>query len=109
MTTCILAVVAGNKEVGSGEEATISCVVSGLTAALGGVKWTNSGGVDVTDGSIAANHQVNAGNLDEGSQTTTLIVGATATTDTTYTCLITSEEWGKTDHDTTVSLGVFCK
>ena len=104
--TLFLAVVAQNKEVGSGEEATISCVVSGLTAALTGVNW-KADGVLVTDPSISSDYDMVAGALDVDSQTTTLKVKATASTDTTYTCVITAAEWAKTDFETSVSLGVF--
>ena len=109
MTTRILAVVAGNKEVGSGQGATISCVVSGLTVALDGVKWKNSAGDDVTTVTNSANYQVTAGDIDGDSQTTTLKVVETAATDTAYTCVITSDEWSLENDETAVLLGVFRK
>ena len=91
----------------AGQAATISCVVNGLTAALTDVKWKNANGILVTDASISANHEPLAGSLDGNSQTTTLKVLATTATDTTYTCVIASAEWAKTDVETAVSLGVF--
>ena len=109
MITHILAVAAGHKEAESGKAETIACVVSGLTAALNKVQWKTSGGVDVTDVSIAADYEFDPGELKVDTQTTTLKVLATAGTDTTYTCVITSNEWALTDKETSVTLNVFRK
>ena len=44
------------------------------------------------------------------SQTTTLSVAAAANTeDVVYKCVITSNEWGETNRETSVALDVFCK
>ena len=107
MITRILGVDPVPQEVKSGETATISCVVNGLTAALTDVKWKNAAGTLVTDASISGNHEALAGTLEGDSQTTTLKVVATGSTDTTYTCVITSDEWAQTNVETTVSLDVF--
>ena len=108
--TLFLAAVAGNKEVVVGEEATIACVVSGLTAQLDGVKWENVGGEDVTSITAKDNYVVTAGVLDGDSQTTTLkVLGASTQIDATYSCVISSDEWTKTDDKTAVALNVFSK
>ena len=108
--TLFLDVVPGDKEVGSGEEATISCVVSGLTVKLNGVQWQTTGGEDVTTITDSANYVVTAGDLDGDSQTTTLkVLGGSTLTDATYSCVITSTEWAKADDKTAVALNVFSK
>ena len=108
--TLFLAVVPQNKEVGSGEEATIACVVSGLTAQLDGVKWENVGGEDVTSITAKDNYVVTAGVFGGNSQTTTLkVLGASTLTDATYFCVITSIEWALTADKTAVTLNVFSK
>ncbi len=97
-----------NKEVLSGEDATIACKVSGLTKKLDAVKWNKPGGADVL--SDNTNYVVNDGTYETGSQTTTLTVKSTVNTvDSTYTCVITSLEWEKTDIHTDVTLNVFSK
>ena len=91
-----------------GTEAKISCTVSGLTTALNKVKWTNSGNTPIESGT--ADFVIEDGSLDGNSQTTILTVPAAANTvDTTYNCLITSDEHDKTDDSTAVSLKVFSK
>ena len=97
---------------GSGEEATISCVVSGLTAPLDSVQWQNSGEVDVaTLADYSQHYEFVAGDLVGDTQTTTLkvLAAASTTADTTYTCVIASVEWAETAHKTIVSLLVFSK
>ena len=97
-----------NKEVEAETDATISCVVTGITKELDAVLWTKAG-TDVTTLS-SDNYVVSSGTYDSNSQTTTLTVKAAANTaDSTYTCVITSDEWLQTDKETTVSLEVFCK
>ncbi|KAL5249910.1 hypothetical protein ACHWQZ_G015848 [Mnemiopsis leidyi] len=99
-------VTAVNQEQLKATEAKISCTVSGLTKALDDVKWTKSDDTPITsgvDGFVIAD-----GTLSGNSQTTILTVpGSANTLDTTYKCLITSTEHGKTDDSTTVSLKVF--
>ena len=108
--TLFLAAVAGNKEVVVGEEATIACVVSGLTGVLDGVTWENAGGEDVTTIADKANYEVTAGVYSDNSQTTTLkVLGASTLTDATYSCVITSTEWALTAAKTAVTLNVFSK
>ena len=101
---------AGNQEQLTDTEATISCVVSGLTKALNGVTWKTSGGVDVTTGK--AGFTSKAGDFVAGtkSQTTTLTVaGDQNKKDETYECIVSSTEHGVTDQSTTVHLKVFSK
>ena len=91
-----------------GTDATISCVISGITQQLDAVVWRKSG-TDVTTLS-GSNYVVSAGTYGSNSQTTTLTVKAAANTaDSTYTCAITSDEWLQSNKESTVTLNVFCK
>ena len=91
-----------------GTLAKISCTVSGLTTALNDVKWTKSDNSPITSGTD--DFVIEDGSLDGNSQTTILTVPAAANTvDTTYNCIITSNEHDKTDDSTPVSLNVFSK
>ena len=95
-----------NIEVLAGADATISCVVTGITQQLDAVVW-RKGGTDVTTLS-GSNYVVSPGTYDSNSQTTTLTVKAAANTaDSTYTCVITSDEWEITNRETSVILNVF--
>ena len=97
-----------NKEVETSTDATVSCVITGITQQLDSVVWRKDG-TDVTTLS-GGNYVVSAGTYGSNSQTTTLTVNAAANTaDTTYTCAITSDEWLETNRETTVVLNVFCK
>ena len=77
--------------------ATISCVVNGLTKQLEAVVWKNSVG-PITHGTDVANdYQIEEGSYGSNSQTTVLTIPATKNTeDAVYTCVIQSEEHGKT-------------
>ena len=109
-TNCFVSVVtAVNQEVLSGTDAVvISCQVTGLTVALGTVKWTDSTGDDVTTLATKSSYTVNEGTLQGGkSQTTTLTVASAQTgSDATYSCLITP---GSPDDTTEVSTSVALK
>ena len=95
-----------NKEVGSGTDATISCIISGITKKLDDIVWKKDGS-DVTTLS-GSDYVVSPGTYDSNSQTTTLTVKAAANTaDSTYTCVIDSDEWELTNKETTVILNVF--
>ena len=97
-----------NKEVLADTDVTISCVITGVTQKLDSVFWTKDG-TDVTALS-GSNYVVSAGVYGSNSQTTTLTVKAAANTaDSTYTCVITSEEHQETNKPTVVSLNVFSK
>ena len=97
-----------NKEVLAGTDAVISCIISGITQQLDAVVWTKDG-TDVTTLS-GSNYVVSSGTYDSNSQTTTLTVKAAANTaDSTYTCVITSQEHQETNKPTTVNLNVFSK
>ena len=91
--------------------ATISCVVNGLTRQLDAVVWKNSDGA-ITHGTDAANdYQIEEGSHGSNSQTTVLTIPATKNTaDAVYTCVIQSEEHGKTsgsEEEKTVNSNVF--
>ena len=97
-----------NKEVLTATDATISCIISGITQKLDAVVWRKDG-TDVTSLS-GSNYIVSAGTYGSNSQTTTLTVKAAANTaDSTYTCAITSNEHQEINKPTTVRLNVFCK
>ena len=90
----------------TGTDAIISCIVNGITRELDAVVWTIDG-TDVTT-VPGSNYIVSPGTYDSNSQTTTLTVKAAANTaDSTYTCVITSDEWLVTDELTDVILNVF--
>ena len=102
-------VVPTDKEVESGSDTKISCIVSGITKQLNSVFWTKDG-TDVTTLTEDNSYVVSAGTYSSNSQTTTLTVKAAVNTaDSTYTCVITSNEWLITDRRTNVVLNVFCK
>ena len=85
----------------------MSCVVNGITKQLDAVKWTKSG-TDVTTLTEDNSYVVSAGTYSSNSQTTTLTVKAAVNTaDSTYTCVITSNEWLETNKETPVVLNVF--
>ena len=95
-----------NKEIETGTETTISCIVTGITRKLDAVVWKKDG-TDVTSLS-GSNYVVSAGTYGFNSQTTTLNVKAAVNSaDSTYTCAITSDEWLVTDRQTDVFLNVF--
>ena len=94
-------------EVEAEQDMTISCVITGITRKLDRVSWTKSG-TDVTTLSEDNSYVVSAGTYGSNSQTTTLTVKAPVNTaDSTYTCLVTSNEWLVEDRATTVVLNVF--
>ena len=105
------AVEAKHSEVLKDTEATISCVVTGLTKALDVVGWEkpNSGGA-VTDGTDG--YEIDEGTYDSvtHSQTTILTVPAAANgADAVFTCVITSNEHTKSADPTPVNSNVFSK
>ena len=103
-------VTAGSREVLSGTDAVlISCKVTGLTKQLQTVKWTNSGGTEVSNG--ATGYTFVPGQYNSGSQTTTLTVASTHNSaDSTYNCLITpTAPDDATEVSTQVILNVFSK
>ena len=103
-----LGVEAISKEVETAADATISCIVTGISKQLDAVFWRKDG-VDVTTLS-EDNYIVSAGTYGSNSQTTTLTVKAAANTaDSTYTCVITSNEHQEANKPTTVALEVFGK
>ena len=96
------------KELEKGTTAVVSCEVTGITKVLDNIVWVKDGS-NVMD--LPGNaYTVNSATFDltSFSQTTTLTVDASATTeDTTYKCVITSVEWDDYDRETPVSLNVF--
>ena len=97
-----------HKEQLSGTEAKISCRISGLTKQLDEVKWRKSNDSPITSGQD--DYIIDTGDYNDGSQTSTLTVsGALNEADSTYACLVTSEEWAVEDKSTIVMLDVFSK
>ena len=94
-------------EVEAEQDMTVSCVITGITKQLDAVVWTK-GGTDVTTLTEDNSYVVSAGTYGSNSQTTTLTVKAAVNTaDSTYTCVITSNEWAETDKETIAALNVF--
>ena len=97
-----------NKEVHAGVDATIACVITGITKQLDSLVWRKDG-TDVKTLS-PLNYLVSPGSYDSNSQTTTLTVKDVANKeDSIYTCVITSNEWLQTNKETIVTLNVFSK
>ena len=91
----------------SGTDATLTCTITGITKQLDAVVWTKSG-TDVTTLTEDNSYVVSAGTYGSNSQTTTLTVKAAVNTaDSTYTCVITSNEWLITNRETSINLNVF--
>ena len=104
----ISGVQAAHKEQLKDTEATISCIVTGLTKALDDVKWTKSDDSPITSGTDG--FTIDTGSYSGGTQTTILTVPIAETDqDKTYKCLVTSSDHGETDKSTTVSMKVFSK
>ena len=107
------AITAGNKEQSINTEAAISCVVTGLSAALNvdNIIWKDDDETEITndDGS---EFFIDIGTYNEGTQTSTLTVPAAQTstpTDKVFTCLITPSEEGASQLSETVNLKLYCK
>ena len=94
-----------NTETEADTEAEVSCVVSGLTKALDAVTWTDGAGSQLT--SDDTNYVISSDSFSGSSQTTTLTVVAGVSTDTQYSCVVTSDEWLVTNQITSVSLSIF--
>ena len=91
----------------SGTDATLTCSITGITKQLDAVVWTKSG-TDVTTLTEDNSYVVSAGTYGSNSQTTTLTVKAAVNTaDSTYTCVVTSNEWLITNRETSINLNVF--
>ena len=96
-----------NKEIEIGTDATLSCIITGITKQLDSVSWTKSG-TDVTTLTEDNSYVVSAGTYGSNSQTTTLTVKAAVNTaDSTYTCVVTSEEHEEINKETPVALNVY--
>ena len=103
-----LNVTAVSREQLTGTVATISCIVAGLMEQPADVNWTKSDYTDITSGQDG--YTIDVGTLSGDSQTTTLTVAADQNTqDTTYNCVVTSNEHDVKDKSTTVNLKVFSK
>ena len=99
---------AGNREQLTGTIAKLSCIVGGLSRPLDKVRWTKSDNTDIRSGQDG--YIIDIGTFKSGSQTTTLTVNSHQNNlDTTYNCVITSDEHDETDMSTTVNLNVFSK
>ena len=89
-------------------DATISCIVPGLTRELEEVKWTNSDNTEIT--SDQDGYDIEDRTSSDGSLTTTLTVDADHNDqDTTYNCVIKSNEHAVEHMSTPVNLKVFSK
>ena len=90
-----------SKEVKTGTETTLSCVITGLTVQAT-ITWHDSTGEELTS---------TPGNISNDEQITTLVVSSAAvTSDAVYTCRVTSGEYPDSDpQDTEVQLNVYSK
>ena len=105
------AVEAKHSEVLKDTQTTISCVVSGLTKKLDAVTWEkpDSGGA-ITDGTDGYQIDVETYQGESNSQTTNLTIPAAHNgVDDVFTCVITSNEHGISEEQTTVKSDVFSK
>lgn len=105
----ISALEAKHSEVLKGTEATISCVVTGLTKKLDKVKWEkpNSGG-EITNGTDG--YKIDQGQYkgDSHTQTTVLTIPKSQNkADAGYTCVIHSNEHKKSEERIAVQSNVF--
>ena len=104
------AVEAKNSEVLKDTQATISCVVKGLTKQLDTVTWEKPGDVQINNGDNG--YSIAVGTWDSGTNTQTTILTipiAENTADKNYTCVIASNEHGVTGRRTNVNSNVFSK
>ena len=88
-----------NKEVKTGTETTISCIITGLTQ-LATVTWHDNSDTELSS---------NTGILSDDEQVTTLFVDSTnVTSDAVYTCRVTSGQFPTSaSQDTEVQLNVY--
>ena len=106
----VSAVEAKHIEVLKGTQATISCVVTGLTKALDAVAWQKPDGAPITITDQQDGYEIAEGSYADHKQTTILTVPADADrTDSVFTCVITSTEHGISAERTDVNLNVFSK
>jgi t-SNARE complex subunit (syntaxin) len=111
MITATSEVEAKHSEVLKGTEATISCVVTGLTKQLDAVVWEkpNNGGTITNN---VDDYKIEVGTYQESShsQTTILTVPSAANqANPVFTCVITSSEHQKTADKTPVTSNTFSK
>lgn len=87
-----------------GSDATLSCVITGAASKVK-VKWL-SGTAELESND---NFTPTEGTYSDGKQTSTLTVkGSQVSTDTTYTCRVTSGEYPNSGYrDKTVNLNVY--
>ena len=101
-----------DQEVLSGQDATISCVVTGITKDLKTVIWKKDGG-DVKSIGDGSNYEVTPGSYNNnGEQTTSLLVkGAATDQDSAYVCEVTpaDDETDPSVQADTVNLNVYSK
>ena len=101
---------AHGSEVLVGQDATISCVFTGLSQQLHSVTWLKTSGVDVKS---LSNFEVTDGTFDlhTNSQTTELrVLGTENYVDTVYTCQYTALDWNQSNNQSIrASLSVFGK
>ena len=91
-------------------QATISCVVKGLTKQLDTITWERPGDVAITNGQDGYVIDVGSYKSNTKSQTTILTIPAAENTaDKVYTCVITSNEHAVITQKTDVNSNVFGK
>ena len=95
-------VAAKNVEVKSGTDTELTCIISGLTAAVSSVTWL-LGTTPVSEGGVLSQLST------DSSQTATLLVGGShVTSDQEYVCRVVSGEYIQSpNQDTIVRLSVY--
>ena len=108
MLSCQLpGVEAINTEVGINTEAVVSCVISGITKTVISVNWTDDTNNQLTSDTI--NYVITVGAYSDGtnSLTTSLTVTNGVNTDSTFSCVVASNEWRLSNYTAEVALNVF--
>lgn len=103
-------VTAKNSEVLSGTAASISCVVTGLTRQLDGVKWEKPDGTFIDSNSDGYTFEDGASNFGSNTQTTVLTIPSDINiVDAIYKCVLESNEHVLPSSKTNVQSKVFSK
>ena len=96
-----------HKEVEKGKDATVACTVAGVTVEPT-IVWKSSTGSALS--SDTTNYDVTGGTgfkADTNTHESTLTVKAAANTvDATFSCVVTSAEWAKTNEENVVNVKV---
>jgi len=107
LNTLIFGVEAVNTEVGTSTESVVTCIISGITQAVTSFSWTDDSGTQLTNDTTDYLITDDGYNGDINSQTTTLTVKNGVTTDSIFSCVVTSDEWLVSNNVTEVIFNIF--